>query len=161
MSENVRTSLVVNFATDLKSDVLQLAIDSRPNGLNKGITTFYKGDSPGFLMYKSSSVKGVTLRTSEGATSSATGGTETIEEYVTLAMSRELRLSKPRSGSVTIVDSWGDPISVQHQDESVLILTKAVVAVALIRYTASFSGHRLTGASGNAPVLIVAIGKTS
>lgn len=161
MSDNVRTSLTLNFATDFKSDVLQLAIDSRPGGLNNGITTFYKGDSPGFLMYKSSSVSGVSLRASDGSTVSASGGTETIEEHVTLAMSREIRLSKPRTGLVSIVNSWGDSISIQRQEETVVILSKPVVAVALVRYQTSFTGHRLVGASGEAPVLIVAIGRGS
>jgi len=160
VSSVVNTSLTIAFQPLTAKGVLMMEIDSRPEGINKGQTTFYAGDSPGFLMYKSSDVKNIRMHTSEGGISSATGGTMEIEEFVTFANSREGSFSKPRSGGFTIVKSWGGNPQIQVVGETSFLLRNEIIAVVKIRYTTSFSGYRLSGASGEAPVLIVAIGES-
>ena len=159
MTSPIHTSLVLDFQTQADGGVLQLEIDSRPEGTNNGVTTFYAGDSPGFLMYRSSNVVSVSFLSSEGGIASAGGGTTDIVEFLTVANAREVGFSKPRSGGLSIIGHWGDTPQVQEITETQIIFTKPIVTVLRVSYSAAFSAHRLTGASGEAPVLIVAIGE--
>jgi len=161
VSSVVSTSLTIAFKALTDRGVLLLEIDSRPEGINKGQTTFYAGDSPGFLMYKSSDVKNIHMYTSEGGVSQVQTGNIVVEEFVTLAMTREVSFSKPRSGSFSILKSWGGTPQVQAVGETTLLLRNEIVAVLQIRYTTSYVGYRLSGASGEAPALVVVIGESN
>lgn len=163
----ITTTLVIQFTDPAAAGAgyqLSAEIDSRPDGLNKGVTSFIFGDSPGFLVYYSSGVSISNMQSSAGGISSA--GTSQVEvvEFVTFANTREASLSKPPSGGVSFV-SMGGSAGAPSVSGSTCTLSSPAVAVFQATYFTTGHGHRLTGVSKPAgvselPVVIYIEGTT-
>lgn len=157
MTSPINTSLTIQFAVRSEG-LLSMEVDSRVEGLNKGMTTFYKGDSPGFLVHRSSNVTSVAIRSTEGGILFVTSGSEFVEEFITFAGERSASFSKPCRGNFSVLSSYGDSYTIRAVAEDGLRLADDALAVLYVRYRTEFSAYRLTGASGDAPVVILATG---
>ena len=162
MSE-VTASLTISFsgeATGEGSGSLSAEIDSRSGGLNNGTTTFYAGDSPGFIVYKSVNVEIVRLMSSEGSVYDVGSDLIDIEEWLVFANSTSASLSKPPSGGVTISSIKGAGGDLRVDGDSVVSRTP-VVAVCKVKYKTKGFLYRVGGASGVCPVVVFIVGEES
>jgi hypothetical protein len=144
----VTTSLVVSFTDPNQSKNYHLSaeIDGRPTGLNKGITSFVIGDSPVYLVYKSSAVT-ISQRTTAGGISGAGGGIVIpIVETVTFVKSNTANLSKPPSGSVSWRHIGGETATLTVSETNVKA-SKPILAVYQATYNAVATAYRLSGVS--------------
>lgn len=157
MTNKLTSSVTVSFKTDIDG-LLVMEVDDRPDGLNAGDTTFYPGDSPGFLVYKSAAVDIYNLRATEGAIATAGVGSRVVTEWLTCAMEKQARTKYPVSSGLSIITAKGDSIAGYSVTEEGLTFPTKVLAVVEVQYTAIFSAYRLTGASGEAPVIVFAAG---
>ncbi len=157
MAKNVLTaSLTIEFITEseLDSGILQAEIDARPDGMNGGVTTFYPGDNPGILLFKSPGFTRVERLSTEGSLVSHGTGNMKVREFITFSNSTSASTTKPISGGLDILQVKGQgPVDMKVVGNSVTS-SKAIVAVLEVEYTTSFSEYRLSGASGRAPVLV-------
>ncbi len=159
MTTKLTSSVTVSFKTDIDG-VLVMEVDDRPDGLNGGGTTFYPGDSPGFLIYKSSAVSIYNIRATEGAVADLGSGSRVVTEWLTCAMDKRATTKYPVTGGLSVLQSKGDSITgYQVAEEGITFPTK-LLAVVEVQYTTNFTAHRLTGASGVAPVIVFATGGT-
>ena len=140
---NVTTSLVVQFGsdTDAASYTLTAELDSRPDGLNGGNTSFVGGDSPFFLVYKSDDLALSFITTQGGIRSSGTVTTE-VTQWVTFTNSKSVRLSKPPLGSVSLEHFGGDTgANVVGED---VVLSEPGVAVYKATYDSKAYAYQMT-----------------
>jgi membrane-associated protease RseP (regulator of RpoE activity) len=151
----ITTSLVINFTdpNDQGGGVLQAEIDSRPDGWNGGNTSFIIGDSPAFLVYKTSNVSTTMIQT-DGSISAIGSAVITISEYITFAKSNTSNLAKPPNGSVSfsLIGGTGGPLTVIGTTVST---PSPIFAVYKAVYTTTALGYRLVGASD--PVVLIVI----
>ena len=156
----ITTSLVVSFTdtTGSNEGSLSLEIDDRLSGLNQGQTSFYAGDSPGFLLYKTSNAILDVLKSSEGSIQYVGDISITKEQDLVFANTREASLSYPASSVPSVVKkSPGAPALTLSGQSKVLIPTPSV-AFYKISYTTVAKAYRLTGAAGDISVVIYAEG---
>jgi len=141
----ITTSLVVEFDTAEGEGILTAEIDSSETGLNGGDTSFIPGDSPGFLIYKTSNVVIDAMHTSAGViTPSGSGTTEDIENFLVFAGDRKQSLSYPNNGSFT--GTWlGLELDTYTVGESAVTLTNtnSVVGVLHVNYDSNYLAYRL------------------
>ena len=151
MAGIITTSLVVEF-TSLEGDgsegILKAELDPFPTGINSGKTSFVPGDSPGFLIYKTSNVVIDNIQTSEGSIVSLGGGStpEPISESLTYTTERSADTSYPISSGFT-EKQLGTNFNLGNvtHTESKVIVEKEGIGVLLISYTSNFRKYRLTG----------------
>ena len=158
MSSPVSTSLTLTFASNLPAESLSLAIDSRKDGYNGGGTTFYPGDSPVLLEYRSSAVQIERRYATDGALSVLGTGSHYVEEFITVANTNVANLSKPYTGGFSVLGQWGQGVTVKSVEASSLTLTSKKIAVLKVKYLTTFTALRLSGAAGDAPVLVYVAG---
>lgn len=106
-TQTVIATLNVTFSADSSSQAsgnLKLELDDRPDGLNKGDTSFQPGDDVGYVMYKDDNVTVVEHESTAGGISAAGSMTKDVEEKVNFSNSDSGSLNYPPYGSVTL--SW-------------------------------------------------------
>lgn len=158
MTKPVRTSLTISFSSNLGGDILQLEVDSRVDGFNAGRTQFYPGDTVYLLEYKTANVSMQDRFCTDGGVMARGSGTMEITEFVTVAGSKTGSTSKPIASGLSILRSWGRPAALAGYSGSTINLVNETVAVLEVRYTTSYTLLQLSGASGEAPVLVYAMG---
>lgn len=97
----VTTTLVVNFnggGVGAQS-VLTAEIDSRTNGFNGGKTSFGPGDSPVFLVFKTSDVTLTSVVPSTGVIQNVGAGLFAVEQDLQFTDAQGVSLTKPIYGS--------------------------------------------------------------
>lgn len=145
---------------------LSAEVDSRPDGLNAGRTSFAPGDPVHILVYKSPNVSINNVEASAG--SIHPGPQENIEvtDILTFNNSREASLSKPAAGGLSV--TWygaslgalaigADGVSVQA--------SKSGVAVAKVVYQTAARSYRLSSplevnGEKNYQILVLIIGNS-
>jgi len=140
----VTASLVVQFRNQA-AGILQAEIDGRPNGYNKGRTSFVPGDSPAFLVYRSAGVTIDAIELSAGNLLVLAPVLVDVEEFLTFARADEATLSKPyHSGMVA---KWlGNNLgSAALVGDTVLRLADKGVGVLKVRYQARALAYRISG----------------
>lgn len=156
----ISTSISIAFRTSLVGDgVLAIEADDRPEGMNAGKTQFTVGDNPGLLVYKTSNVNLLSMHTTEGGLNDEGADTRVVEEFITYADSREGEFSKPVYSDFTILQVWGGSVGDYFRNDTQLILPEVSLLVVKVRYTVRFHKFRLSGASGEAPVVVLARGE--
>lgn len=158
MSRPVRASLAISFSSNLGSDVLQVETDDRPDGGNSGRTAFYPGDTVYLLEYKSPAVRVEDRFATDGGLVVASVGSRVMREFVTVSGDKTASTTKPIDSGLTVLRSWGRPYAITGYFGSSISLAAPTVAVLEVQYTAKYSLLRLSGSSGEAPVLIHIMG---
>jgi len=146
MSAAVTTTVQITFGgADGARPHLSAEVDSRPEGLNKGKTSFTAGDPVHVLVYKSPSVTITGAQVSAGSLHTAERQMVQVEDVVTFADKREASLSRPAAGPLQVTwfgRSLGG-LSVGEDGVSVMA-SSAGVAVARVRYTAWAQAYRVS-----------------
>ena len=95
----VTASVVVNFSDAGEGDyVFSLEVDDRPEGLNRGNTTFRPGDNVGLLLFKTQNVNILEIVTTHGDMLSSGSSTKEVEDqWLTYASEPEASVSYPLS----------------------------------------------------------------
>ena len=142
----VSTTLVVNF-TPTSDDAglgLTAEIDSRPEGLNNGKTSFAPGDSVGFLVYPGPNVTITNVRATAGGIANVGAQAVSIQEALFLAQEKEARLRAPVSG---ISGQWLgiDPGVTPVVAGGVVKFVEEVFGMLYFDYTANAIGYILSG----------------
>ena len=163
MAGVVTTSLVVQFgsADDAANYHLSAEIDSREAGFNKGVTSFLPGDNPAFLVYKTEELSLQFYHSTGGKTSL---GTVIIpqDEFIVFAEQKEVQLSKPPSGGVSLT-LYGGKTGAKVTGQSVSLPEKGT-AVYRATYNAKAYAYKLTGipltidGKSSFPVVVVIVG---
>jgi len=147
MANQITTSIVVQFSTGGSSGILTAEIDSRADGYNKGKTSFVPGDSPAFLIFKSSDVEIISIEASAGSIGNLVSGTLEVSELLQFANVDEATLQKPITGGLTykwLGNNLGVPVMVG--DVKVRIPTKGV-GILKVDYNSPFLARQLSGLS--------------
>lgn len=140
----ITTSLVIDFDAGEEGGILTAEIDDRTDGYNTGNTSFVPGDSPAFLVYKTTNVVIDGIDQSEGAVNIIAAGSIDVEEYLTFANEREASPSKPISSAFS--SKWvGRDGGIVTQTESKITVPTPTVAALKITYKSNFTAYRLTG----------------
>jgi hypothetical protein len=141
----VKTSIVVQFTTAGEGS-LSAEIDSRPEGYNGGRTSFVPGDSPVFLIFKTSNVTIISIEPSAGVIAGPLGtGTVPVEDMLSFAKETEASLQKPITGALTskwLGNDLGTPTVVGEQKVRVPTVG---VGVLKTNYNSAFTAYQLTG----------------
>lgn len=142
----VTTSLVVDFSPKDGGGVLKAEIDNRENGYNNGETSFVAGDSPVFLVYKTSNVRLIngTPKSSLGYIHSISSNVSIeVEEYLTFANERTATPTYPIYGN--FYKEWfGGSGSVSYTENSVNVSNKTI-GVLRVSYTTKAIAYQLSG----------------
>lgn len=158
----VTTSIVVQFLDRTGGETgahLSAEVDSREDGLNSGITQFYAGDSPAFLVYKSSDVTIGSMETTSGVIVPAGSGEISIEEIITFTKTAESNVSKPPISAPVLTLLSGSAPGLSSIGSKVFTSAPCLAVVRAV-YNASFTAYRLTqvpetlGGSKEFPVII-------
>lgn len=163
----ITTSLVVEFDAGDDGGLLVAEIDAFETGLNNGDTQFVPGDSPGFLIYKTSNVVIDTITPSVGtiANLGSQFTPEPIEDYGIFTEERTINVNKPIFGGFT--SKWlGNNLGGVTITEQTLTAANSGVGVLKYSYSSFYSKHRLTGVptilngETSFPVVIYIVGHT-
>ena len=167
MSEEITTTITVQFGEAAASPGISAEIDGRPDGLNGGRSRFYPGDVVYFLVYRPDGVKLDQPTASAGSVYPAPAQNVKVEETVRFTNGRTARLSKPASGSVSV--KWmGMSLgsAALGADQMTLTASQSGVAVAKVSYTSKASAYRLAapssvGGETSFEILVVITGRTA
>ena len=85
--------------------MLTAEVDARPDGFNGGKTSFTQGDSPVFLVFKTSDVTIDSIKPSAGAIQPLGAGNFLVEQDLQFVDNSGVVLSKPISGSF-LTQKW-------------------------------------------------------
>lgn len=163
----ITTSLVVEFTTGEEDGLLTAEVDGFETGLNGGDTSFVPGDSPGFLIYKSSNVIIDSITPSVGSISNLGSAftPEPIEDFLTFTDSRTASVNKPIYSGFT--SKWlGNNLGAVTRSEVNVTAANNGVGVLKVSYNSFYSQHRLTNVptvlngETSFPVVIYIIGHT-
>ena len=146
----VKTSIVVQFTSADGAGHLSAEIDSRPEGYNKGVTSFVPGDSPAFLVFKSSSVTIISVEPSAGNITPLAGGSVPIDEMLHFPKETEASLQKPRSGELGSKWLGNDLGAIELIGDQKVRVATVGVGVAKVQYNSTFLAYRL----GNLPITL-------
>lgn len=158
MTRPVRTSLSISFSSNLSREVLQLEVDGRVEGGNRGRTQFYPGDSVHLLEFRTNRVSVVDRFATDGGLVALGTGSIEITEFVTVSGAKIGNTTRPISSGFSLLRYWGRPVTISGYDGSTINLQSETVAVLEVRYTTQFTVLRLSGASGEAPVIVYVMG---
>ncbi|MBL4781809.1 MAG: hypothetical protein JKX92_06160 [Porticoccaceae bacterium] len=147
MSENVTASIVVNFTSEGASGagILQAAIDARADGLNKGKTTFYPGDSVGFLLYSGANVNIDSVLSSAGDVTPVGEQSVVLTEYLQFADAKSASLQHPALGLGGYKWLGNDGGAISLVDEVNISIAEPVLGVLKVVYKARAYGYKLAG----------------
>jgi len=140
----VTATLVVQFRNEA-AGVLQAEIDSRPAGYNNGRTSFVPGDSPAFLMFKSTNVEILSEEVSAGTLATLAPGLLSVTDFLQFANADEASLSKPFHSGASykwLGNNLGTPTIVG--DTKVRLAAKGV-GILKITYNSAFLARRFAG----------------
>jgi len=142
----VTTSLVVRFSPSSAGSAGRLTaeIDSRPDGLNKGKTSFAPGDSVGFLVYAGEGVSITAVVPTLGTVGNVGAQSVAIEEFVQFANVAEASLRAPASGGVAAqwVGRDGGNFSIVN---GIVTLDEPGIGMLHASYSATAQGYVLSG----------------
>lgn len=160
----ITTSLVIQFDDPTQGASgahLSAEIDSRPDGLNLGVTQFIKWlDDPGFLVYKTPNVA-TTFTTTAGSVNAVRVDAIAVTDYLSFAKSREASLSKPPTGAVSFTPIGSGGTASFTVNGTRVIANNVITAVYKAEYTTTGYGYRLEGGNGVDIVLILIEGTVS
>ncbi|WP_041446859.1 hypothetical protein [Thiocystis violascens] len=144
----VTANITVSFGDQSASSAsghLSAEIDSRPDGLNNGVTSFAPGDSAAFLVYKSSNVTYDAPVASAGSVAGVGSGlTVEKEDDLSFADSDTASLSTPATGIVSVTWLGRSLGSLSLQDQTTVKAGAKGVAVARVKYACRADAYRLT-----------------
>lgn len=143
-TDNVTTTLVVNFGDTTGGDTIQAEIDDREKGFNNGKTSFVPGDQPAYLVYPSPNIAEVINTPSMGSIQNLGAGTRSITQEVQFQKSSESKVRFPVS-SLSKVEWVGNdlgPLGVV--DGSTLRASSSGVAIALVTFNVAYRAFRIT-----------------
>mgnify|MGYP000978255213 FL=1 len=81
-----------------------------------------------------------------------------VEEFVTAVNTKSFNTDRPIYADFTILKAWGMPVSVTGMRGNLVSIAEPAIAVLQVRYVTRFTVLRLSGASGEAPVLVYSMG---
>lgn len=147
----VTTSIVVQFSAGSSGDSLSAEVDSREDGLNQGKTSFAPGDTPVFLLFKSSdSVIIDAVIPSAGAISPVLVdpllGLYDVEEWVTFADTTEASLQKTVYSGFTYL-WYGNNLGTVTVSGNKLVCAVKGVGVLKVKYKAKYVPYSLASPS--------------
>lgn len=144
-TNSITTSLVVSFGDpdDALEGHLSAEIDARPEGFNKGVTSFIPGDSPAYLVYKTPNVV-ITQIATAGSISSIGSVQVEVSEIVTFAKTREGSLSKPPLGGVSWTPYGGSGYTPSVSGTK-LTVPEPIIAVYKAVFTTLALAYRIVG----------------
>lgn len=145
----VTANITVSFGDSANADGsqghLSAEIDSRPDGLNGGVTSFAPGGSAAFLVFKSGNVTYDAPISSAGTIAGAGSGlTVEKEDDLTFADSDTASLSTPATGIVSVTWLGRSLGALSLQDSNTVKTGAKGVAVARVKYTCRADAYRLT-----------------
>lgn len=169
IEKEITATLVVTFPGegDAAASVggqLVAKIDDRFLGLNGGKTSFVVGDAVGFLVYKGSTIGGLTIRSSVGnILNVASSTTEQIIETLVFSNSDSVSPSFPVFGGLGKRWLGRSGGGLALQSDGTLKTGAKVTAVVEVTYNTRFSSHLLsniTNSTGKSefPVVISIVG---
>lgn len=124
---------------------LSAEIDSRPDGLNNGVTSFAPGDTAHFLVFKSANVTYDAPVASAGSISGGASGISVEKEQdLQFADSDTASLSVPATGIVSTTWMGTSLGSLSLQDPTTVKASAKGVAVARVKYTCAADAFGLT-----------------
>lgn len=142
----ITTSLVINFDAGDSDAILTAEVDGFTNGLNNGNTQFVPGDTPGFLIYKSSNVVIDSITPSAGTISNLGSGftpAGELQDDLIFTDKQTAPPSKPIFGGFSSV--WlGNNLGAPTYTETLVKVPNAGVGVLRINYLSFYTKHRLT-----------------
>ncbi len=145
-TQEVTTTLVVNFSAGEGGDVLIAEIDSREDGFNGGNTRFGAGDQPVFLIFKTDNVTIDLITPSAGLIQNV--GIEDIvfEETLTFAKERQATIQKPAQTGILDSFKWiGNDLGIPVlSDPRTVTIPTDGVGVLKVTYTSRALVRRLT-----------------
>ena len=146
MTNTVTTTVQITFGAENKNCAhLSAEVDRRPEGLNKGKTSFTGGEPVYLLVYRSNNVAITGTEVSAGAVFAGESVVVDMEDTVTFAGVREARLAKPATGPLAV--TWfGRSLGglAVAEDGSTVMASKQGVPVARVRYKARARVFRLS-----------------
>ena len=147
MSDNVTASIVVNFTSEGESGsgILQAAIDDRASGLNNGKTTFYPGNSVGFLLYRGDNVNIDKVLSSAGDITPMGEQNVVLTEYLQFAGVKSASLQHPALGLGGYKWLGNDGGAISLVDEMNITIAEPVLGVLKVVYQARAYGYKLAG----------------
>lgn len=162
MPSRVTASLVVSFSTESAASGggdLKLEVDSRPDGLNGGITQFGTEDDVYILLFKSANVEVTEITCTSGSLSPAGSGLADETDVLSFAKSAEANLGYPYASGGAIAwmgASGGTPTFAAGK--SIVTVPNAVIAIGKATYKAAYQAYKLSGVGDVESVLIYAEG---
>ena len=158
----VTASLVVSFTTEGSGDgdgELKLEVDSRPDGLNGGKTSFGIEDDVYILLFKSANVDVTKITCTSGSLSPAGSGLADETDTLSFAKSAEANLGYPYASGGAIAwmgASGGTPTFTAGK--SLVKVPNAVIAIGKATYKAAYTAYKLSGVGDVESVLVYAEG---
>lgn len=139
----ITTSLVVEFDSKDGEGILNLEVDDRIDGLNKGVTDFAPGDEVGLLLYKTSNVVIDQIIVSSGNIQQAGQGSRPIEEFVTFANENTASPRYPIMSGFSFTWAGNSLGGLTVVSENTVRAGSVGVAAAQIKYTTTFQQLKL------------------
>lgn len=155
---SVNASLQLEFSSNIEG-YLSVEIDTRDSGYNSGKTSFKKGDSPVFLVFKSPGVVIRDIKTTQGYVQDLGSGYFSVDEWLTCSMGTSLNASKPISRSLNVKATAGDPMGSYSVSGKDIVFIDPKLLVARITYESEFTAYKVTGDLGEFPVLVHVTGE--
>jgi len=148
-SNVITVSLVANFDSSAGGS-LSAEFDSRLDGYNKGVTSFVPGDSPAFLVFKSSDVTLIDpdpphaemVYASAGEIVVLGSGTVEVKEDLQFLKTNQANLSKPLYSGFAY--KWlGNNLGLPVASEGRVVVPTAGIGLLRVTYNALFKAYRL------------------
>ncbi len=173
MPEIVTANLTVNFTADNQQTAnkggIALEVDSRPDGLNGGNTSFRPGDDVHILRFITGNVNITVQQATAGSLAGAGSG---LFDVLNLAVSfnnqKEVSLSKPVSSGFSIqkfgrtFDAKGQPktLNASLVDSNAIALPEPGYGFFIVSYKASYNAFKLSGVPVTTPqAMVFALGE--
>lgn len=171
MARIVTASLSVSFgnraddggASSDGNDALVLEVDDRPDGLNGGRTSFYRGDEVYLLLYAGPSVTIRAARATAGDFRRSGSGQRAVDQTVTVSGSDSISLTYP-AASISSRNWVGSGLALPgltaapagSQDGPGRIIWPVQVAgLYRVQYSASYIAYRLAGVQQDQALVMV------
>lgn len=148
MANNVTTSIVVQFSSSGSASASSLSaeLDSRPDGLNQGKTSFLPGDTAAFLVFKGPAVILDSVLASGGAVGLIGEGLFEVEEWLTFANAKEANTAKQVFSDFQY--QWfGNNLGLVTYDGSVVTAENSGIGMLYVTYKAQYVAYRISSPS--------------
>lgn len=141
-------TLRVQFGTEQSSEVsghLSAEIDTRPDGLNGGRSSFNPGETVYILIYRSSNVRITETICSAGSLSAHSRATVQVEQELLFEDNERASLNKPAKASLQSVAWFGRSLGelTLQSDKTTVRAALRGVGVARVRYDADADVYAL------------------